>query len=175
MQLQAKLDELRALPGETEWVEFKHAERNFHFDDLGEYFSALSNEANLKVQPFGWLVFGVKDRTHDVITSIEMYQLPPPDFRVPPGSTQVILLAPQTFAEMYRVERVRACYQHWVLCWVSNKPMTNATLRQRFGIAEENYSMASRVIRDTIQEKLIKKANPEDTSKRHAKYISFWI
>jgi ATP-dependent DNA helicase RecG len=65
--LQAKLDELRALPGETEWVEFKHAERNFHFDDLGKYFSALSNEANLKGQPFGWLVFGVKDKTHAVV------------------------------------------------------------------------------------------------------------
>ena len=66
-QLQAKLDELRALPGETEWVEFKHAERNFDFDDLGKYFSALSNEANLKAQPFGWLGFGIKDKTHDVV------------------------------------------------------------------------------------------------------------
>ncbi len=28
-----------------------------------------------------------------VITSIEMYQLPPPDFRVPPGSTQALLFA----------------------------------------------------------------------------------
>ena len=67
-----------------------------------------------------------------VIFYIEMFQLPPPDFRVPTGSTQVILLAPQTFAEMDRAERVRACYQHCALCWVSNKVMTNATLRQRF-------------------------------------------
>lgn len=66
-QLQAKLDELRALPGETEWVEFKHAERNYDFDDLGKYFSALSNEANLKEQPFGWLGFGIKDKTHDIV------------------------------------------------------------------------------------------------------------
>jgi hypothetical protein len=28
-------------------VEFKKAENNFDFDDLGKYFSALSNEANL--------------------------------------------------------------------------------------------------------------------------------
>jgi ATP-dependent DNA helicase RecG len=66
-ELQAKLDELRALPGETEWVEFKHAERNYDFDDLGKYFSALSNEANLKTQPFGWLVFGVKNKTHEIL------------------------------------------------------------------------------------------------------------
>lgn len=32
---------------ENEVVEFKKAERNFDIDDLGKYFSALSNEANL--------------------------------------------------------------------------------------------------------------------------------
>lgn len=32
---------------ENEEVEFKKAERSFDFDDLGKYFSALSNEANL--------------------------------------------------------------------------------------------------------------------------------
>jgi ATP-dependent DNA helicase RecG len=109
-----------------------------------------------------------------VIFHIEMFQLPPPDFRVPPGSTRVLLLAPQTFAEMDRAERVRACYQHCVLCWVSNKIMTNTTLRQRFGIAEGNYSMVSRVIRDAIAEGLLKKANPDSTSKRDAKYVPFW-
>ena len=33
---------------EDEVVEFKKAENNFDFDDLGKYFSALSNEANLR-------------------------------------------------------------------------------------------------------------------------------
>ena len=57
--LLAKFNDLRALPAETEWVEFKEARSNFDFDDLGKYFSALSNEANLKGQSAGWLVFGV--------------------------------------------------------------------------------------------------------------------
>lgn len=57
-----KLYELMRLPAETEWVEFKQAKNNFDFDDLGRYFSALSNEANLKRQHAGWLVFGVTDR-----------------------------------------------------------------------------------------------------------------
>lgn len=60
-QLIQKLTELRSLPGETEWVEFKSARNSFDFDDLGKYFSALSNEANLKNQEYGWLVFGVND------------------------------------------------------------------------------------------------------------------
>jgi ATP-dependent DNA helicase RecG len=55
------LSQLMKLPSETEWVEFKSAQGGIDFDKLGRYFSALSNEANLKKQPFGWLVFGVTD------------------------------------------------------------------------------------------------------------------
>jgi len=58
-ELKAKLEKLMALPSETEWVEFKEAKNNYDFDDLGKYFSALSNEANLNEKPAGWLVFGV--------------------------------------------------------------------------------------------------------------------
>jgi len=59
--LGAMLQKLMDIPRETEWVEFKEAKYNFDFDDLGKYFSALSNAANLAGQPAGWLVFGVTD------------------------------------------------------------------------------------------------------------------
>jgi ATP-dependent DNA helicase RecG len=68
-ELQSKLDELLALPAEVEWVEFKEAKSNFDFDNLGKYFSALSNEANLKGQAYGWLIFGVRDKSRAVIGS----------------------------------------------------------------------------------------------------------
>lgn len=68
-QLHAKLDELLGLPAESEWVEFKKAESSFHFDDIGKYFSALSNEANLKKQPWAWLVFGIQDKPRQVVGS----------------------------------------------------------------------------------------------------------
>ena len=51
---------------EDEVVEFKKAENNFDFDDLGKYFSALSNEANLREKAFAWLVFGVHDKTREI-------------------------------------------------------------------------------------------------------------
>ena len=59
--LRNTLTQLMNLPTETEWVEFKSAQGQFDSDLLGRYFSALSNEANLQSQPFGWLVFGVTD------------------------------------------------------------------------------------------------------------------
>lgn len=47
---------------EYEIVEFKEAKNDFHFEDIGKYFSAISNEANLKQKQYGWLIFGVSNR-----------------------------------------------------------------------------------------------------------------
>ena len=52
---------------ENEVVEFKKAETNFDIDELGKYFSAISNEANLREHEFGWIVFGVWDKKHQII------------------------------------------------------------------------------------------------------------
>jgi ATP-dependent DNA helicase RecG len=52
---------------EGECVEFKDANDNFSTSDLGKYFSALSNEANLRALPAAWLVFGVDNTTRRVI------------------------------------------------------------------------------------------------------------
>ena len=51
---------------ENEVVEFKKAENNYDVDDLGKYFSALSNEANLREHDFAWIVFGIDNKTHIV-------------------------------------------------------------------------------------------------------------
>lgn len=52
---------------ENEVVEFKKAENSFDFNELGKYFSALSNEANLRDKGFAWLVFGVHDKTREIL------------------------------------------------------------------------------------------------------------
>ncbi len=44
---------------EYEIVEFKQAKAGYDTDKIGRYFSAISNEANLRQQQYGWLVFGV--------------------------------------------------------------------------------------------------------------------
>lgn len=63
-QLQAKLDELLALPQETEWAEFKH--NNIDPQMIGEYLSALSNAALLHRQPYGYIVWGIEDGTKNI-------------------------------------------------------------------------------------------------------------
>ncbi len=59
--LKEKLYELLALPHENEVVEFKTAGSEFSVEKLGQYFSALSNEANLKNFESGWLVLGISN------------------------------------------------------------------------------------------------------------------
>lgn len=61
------LHEMIDLPAETEWLEFKEAKNNFDFKELGRYFSALSNEANLQGRRYGWLIFGVRDKPREII------------------------------------------------------------------------------------------------------------
>ncbi len=64
--MQQQLQRLLAGAGESEVVEFKEAKNGYDFGKLGKYFSALSNEANLKGLLSAWLVFGVKDN-HQVV------------------------------------------------------------------------------------------------------------
>lgn len=109
-----------------------------------------------------------------VIFHIELYHLPAPDFSATPQHTRATLFAPRRMSEMDQAERVRACYQHACLCWVSNERMTNASLRKRFGIDDRNYSQASKIISDALEAGLIKPFDPVSKSKKHARYIPFW-
>jgi ATP-dependent DNA helicase RecG len=52
---------------ENEVVEFKQAGNDYSTDDIGKYFSALANEANLRGADGGWLVFGVNNKTRRVV------------------------------------------------------------------------------------------------------------
>lgn len=52
---------------ENEVVEFKEANNDFDKNKIGKYFSAISNEANLRNVQFGWLVFGVRNKDRLVI------------------------------------------------------------------------------------------------------------
>jgi ATP-dependent DNA helicase RecG len=66
-QLGTLLQELSALPREIEWVEFKLNKGSVTNEQIGEYISALSNGACIKNQKFGYLVWGVEDKAHELV------------------------------------------------------------------------------------------------------------
>lgn len=106
-----------------------------------------------------------------VITQVELFQLPPPLFREGEDSMQVILYGPRTFAEMTQDERIRACYHHAILQFLSGERMKNATLCTRFGIDLKNAAQASGVIKKTLQAGFIKVADPDHP---RAGYVPTW-
>ena len=57
--------ELRKLPVETEWVEFKH--NRAEPEEIGEYLSALANSSVLLGKVNAYMVWGVDDDTHEII------------------------------------------------------------------------------------------------------------
>lgn len=54
---------------EDEVVEFKEARTNYSFKDIGKYFSALGNEANIRGFKEAWLIFGVTNKKKIVGTA----------------------------------------------------------------------------------------------------------
>ncbi|HDO1317309.1 ATP-binding protein [Aeromonas veronii] len=106
-----------------------------------------------------------------VIAQVEMFQLPPPLFRAESNSTQAILYSPRTFADMTPEERVRACYFHAVLKFLSGDKMKNASLCTRLGIASKNAAQATAVINKALDAGLIRVADPEHP---RAGYVPHW-
>lgn len=104
----------------------------------------------------------------------ELYQLPAINIFLQERRTIVCMYAYKTFNNTDKNDKIRACYQHACLKYVSNEKMTNQSLRERFGIEPHNYSIASRIIRDALEDKVIKEDDPESKSRKFASYIPFW-
>lgn len=109
-----------------------------------------------------------------VITLIEVYQLPPLRIQTTENRVIITMEAYKHWRDMTPQERVQACYQHTCLKYVSNEQTTNQSLRTRFNIDDKNYPMISRLLKDTLDAKLIKEADPEIKSPRNRKYIPYW-
>lgn len=109
-----------------------------------------------------------------VIFYNELYQLPPINVITDENRTRVTMYSYKKLNDLDKKEKIRACYQHASLKYVSNEKMTNQSLRERFQIEDHNYSIASRIIRDALEEKVIKEDDPESKSRKYASYVPFW-
>jgi len=109
-----------------------------------------------------------------VIFYNEMYQLPAPDILIQEKHTKVIMYSYKTLNQMGKKDKIRACYQHCCLRYVSNDKMTNQSLRTRFKIESKNSAIASRIIKEALNDNAIKEDDPESNSRKYKKYIPFW-
>jgi ATP-dependent DNA helicase RecG len=109
-----------------------------------------------------------------VVRAAEEFHLPAPEFRVDSVRTTCILHGPRSFGDMSREDRIRACYQHCCLRYVTNLPMTNQSLRERFSIPEDKSSAVSHVITAALGAGKIKIDGSAARSKRYMRYLPFW-
>ena len=108
-----------------------------------------------------------------VIYAIEVSQLPAPLFETPPGATRSVIFAYKDLRDMNRADRVRAVYLHACLRYVTRAKTTNATLRQRFGIASRNAAIASRLLNEALEADMIVIEDPT-AGRRNRSYLPFW-
>ena len=87
--------------------------------------------------------------------------------------TKVTLYAKIPFEMTTKEDRIRTCYMLSCLAFVTSKTISNADVRDVFGLKEQDKVKASRIIRDTIEAKLIKPVDPQ-TAPRYMKYIPIW-
>ncbi len=108
-----------------------------------------------------------------VVFQVEFFQLPAPLFESLKEATRVVLFAHKALSAMNKTDRVRACYLHACLRYVTRQSMTNATLRQRLGIDDKNSATASRLLAEAVDSGLIVIADPEVGS-RIRSYLPYW-
>ncbi|MGZ8934685.1 MAG: ATP-binding protein [Methylobacter sp.] len=108
-----------------------------------------------------------------VVFQTEFYQLPAPSFEATDEHTRSVLFAHKSLNDMNKEDRIRACYLHCCLKWVERQPMNNSSVRERFGIEEQNKAQASRIIKQTIEAGWIKPYDA-DAGVRSMRYLPFW-
>ncbi|MGH1524213.1 ATP-binding protein [Leifsonia sp. L25] len=102
----------------------------------------------------------------------EHHELASPDVTVT-ESTKVTLFAPKPLQKMTRAERLRAVYMHACLRQVSDESITNASVRERFGIDSKNSAQASRLLGEAVEDGLLV-IEEGSTGPRNRRYLPFW-
>ena len=108
-----------------------------------------------------------------VVFEIEFFQLPAPLFEAPGESTRIVLFGHRALKDMEKADRVRACYLHACLRYVTRQPMTNTSLRERFGIEEKNAATASNLLNEAVDAGVIV-IQDSDVGYRLRRYLPFW-
>jgi predicted HTH transcriptional regulator len=108
-----------------------------------------------------------------VVIQTEIFQLPAPIFETYQEHTRAVLFAHREFKDMDTQERIRAAYLHSALRYLNHQPMSNSTLRERFGIDVKNSAMVSRIIKQAVEAERIKPYD-EDVGAKAMRYVPWW-
>lgn len=109
-----------------------------------------------------------------IVISCESRKLPAPKITPYENATKVTLFAEMPFSNISLKDKFWALYLHACICYSADgEGITNASLRQRFGLEVSASASISRLIRDAVDGGFIKPLDPH-TAPRYMRYIPFW-
>lgn len=108
-----------------------------------------------------------------IILSSEIKHLPAPKITLYEDNMKVTLYSFLPFTDLLPEDKVWSCYLHACIRFVEGKQMNNTSLRERFGLDDSYKTQMSRLIKLTVESKLIKPFDPT-TAPRYMRYIPFW-
>ena len=108
-----------------------------------------------------------------VVMVCEMRTLPAPKIMLYEENMKVVMFSEIPFTNLPSEEKLWSCYSHACVKYVSNEPITNKSLRERFGVEASSSASISRLIKEAVSKGMIKPLDP-DTAPKHMKYIPYW-
>lgn len=75
--------------------------------------------------------------------------------------------------EWSKEEKIRTCYLATCYFYVNETEVSNALLRERFGVEEKNMAAVSRIIKATMEAGFIK-LNDESAGLKNRRYVPYW-
>lgn len=109
----------------------------------------------------------------NVMELIEEFRLPAPRFERFAEATRVTVFSSRELQALSKAERIDACYWHACLCYINSRSMTNATLRNRLGIAKQNSAKVSRLMREAVEAGAIV-VRDLAAGTRNRTYLPYW-
>ncbi len=108
-----------------------------------------------------------------IVADAERCGMPAPLPEIDENTTRVVMLSPRGLTDMDYSTRVWSVYQHACLMFANRDHLTNGSLRQRFGIELKNSAIASRLIKEAVEAKVIVPYQAE-IGRKHMRYIPNW-
>ncbi len=108
-----------------------------------------------------------------IVHEIEILRLPAPRIEVISDSTRVTLYASRPLSTMSLADRVETIYLHACLQYVNGDHVTNATIRERFGLGQKGSSKASGFLAEAVAAGAIVSAEA-NSGRKFTKYIPYW-
>ncbi len=108
-----------------------------------------------------------------MVAACELRQLPAPRIEVAGKNTRVSLFTDVAFKNLSPDERKMACYWHTCVKYANSQTATNKSLRERFGLSDSQSAQVSRLVKECIEQGLIKQLDPQ-ASKKNMSYVPWW-